>query len=172
MRRFFRALGVGLEVVARPLPHVIQPVQGAAERVIGQPPPGGDFQKLLDQRDRPAHVRSAEVLGREGQQRLQEVLVILVERRAAPPPLRVPQGFGVVGLAVRLHPVVDALPGHPEHAGQVGDGAATVELQDGKGAPQHPGVQRFRQLAPQAASLPSSEVELAHALPPDRRSVS
>ena len=88
-------------------------------------------------------MRSAEVLRREGQQRFQEVLVILVQRRVAPPPLRVPQRLGVVGLAVRLNPVVDALPRHPEHAGEVGDGAAAVELEDGQGAPQHAGVQRL-----------------------------
>src|SRR5436190_2064410 len=100
MRLFFLALGVGVQVMARPLPHITQPVQRAAERVVGQPPPRGHFQKLLDQGDRPAHMRSAEVLRREGQQRFQEVLVILVQRRVAPPPLRVPQRLGVVGLAV------------------------------------------------------------------------
>src|SRR5437762_5499271 len=35
MRRFFLALGVRLQVVPRPLPHEIQPVQRAAQRVVG-----------------------------------------------------------------------------------------------------------------------------------------
>jgi len=48
MRRFFLALGVRFQVVARPLPHVIQPVQRAAQRVVRHPPPDGDFQELLE----------------------------------------------------------------------------------------------------------------------------
>jgi hypothetical protein len=168
MRRFFLALGVGVQVAARPLPHVIQPVQRAAERVVGEPPPGGDLQELLQQGDRPAPMRSAQVLGREGEKGLQQVLVIFVQRRVAPPSLLVPQRLGVVGLGVRLDPVVDTLPGHPEHAGEVRGGAPPVELQDGQRAPKDAGIGGSRELTPKAAPLPSSKVEPAHALLPDR----
>jgi hypothetical protein len=71
MRRFFVALGVRLQVVARPLPHVIEPAQRPAQGIVGHPPSRGDFQELLKQGDRPAHVRAAQVLGREGQESLQ-----------------------------------------------------------------------------------------------------
>jgi len=172
MRRFFLALGVRVQVAARPLPHVIQPAQRAAERVAGEPPPGGDLQELLQQRDRPAYMRGAQVLGRQGEEGFQQVLVILVERRGAAPALRVPQGRGVVGLGVRLDPVVDTLPGYAEHAGQVRRGAPPVESQHGQRAPKGAGVRGFRELTPQAAPLPGSEVEPAHALLPDRQSVS
>src|SRR3954468_19674969 len=64
MRRFFLALGVRLQVVARPLPDVIQPVQGAAQRVARHLTPRSEFQKLLEQGDRPARVRAAQVLRR------------------------------------------------------------------------------------------------------------
>jgi hypothetical protein len=79
-------------------------------------------------------VRAAELLGREGKQGLQQALVVFVQRRVAPPPNLVPQGLGVVALGVVPDPVVDALPGHPEHAGDVSGGAPLVDLQDGQGA--------------------------------------
>jgi hypothetical protein len=47
MRRFFLALGVRLQVVARPLPRVVQPAQRAAQRVVRHLTPDGDFQELL-----------------------------------------------------------------------------------------------------------------------------
>jgi hypothetical protein len=164
MRRFFLALGVRLPVVPRPLPHVIQPVQGAAQRVVGYLPPRGEFQELLEQGDRPAHVRAAQVLGREGQEGLQQMLVVFVQRPMTPRPLLVPQRLGVMALGVGPDPVVDTLPGHAEHPGDVGGGAPLVELQDGQCAPQEAGVQGFLQLAPQAAPLPGGQVESAHAL--------
>jgi hypothetical protein len=86
MRRFFLALGVRLQVVARPLPCVVQPVQRAAHGVFRHPPPRDDFQELLEQGGRPAHVRAAELLGREGKQGLQQALVVFVQRRVSPPP--------------------------------------------------------------------------------------
>jgi hypothetical protein len=141
MRRFFLALGVRLQVVARPLPGVIQPVQRAAHGVVGNPPSYGNVQKLLEQGDGPAHVRAAQVLGREGEEGLQQVLVILVQRPVTSAPRLVRQGLGVMALGVRLDPVVDTLPGDPEHAGHLSGGAPLVELHDGQRAPQEAGVQ-------------------------------
>jgi hypothetical protein len=134
MRRFFLALGARLQVVPRPLPRIIQPVQRAAQGVVRHLPPEGDFQELLEQGDRPAHVRAAELLGREGKQGPQQALVVFVQRRVAASPRLVPQGLGVMALGVGPDPVVDALPGHAEHAGDVSGGAPLVELQDGQGA--------------------------------------
>ena len=164
MRRFFLALGVRLQVVPRSLPHVIQPVQRAAQRVVGYLPPRGDLQALLEQGDGPAHVRAAQVLGRKGEEGLQQVFVVFVQRRVASPALLVAQRPGVMALGVGPDPVVDALPGHPEHAGDISGGAALVELQDGQGAPQEAGIQGFLQLAPEAAPLPGGQVEAAHGL--------
>jgi hypothetical protein len=168
MRRFFLALGVRLQVVARPLPHVIQPVQRPPQGIVRHPPPRGDLQELLEQGDRPAHVWAAQVLGREGQEGPQQVLVILVQRPLTPRPLLVIQRLGVMALGVGPDPVVDALPGHPEHPGDVGRGAPLIEFQDGQGAPQEAGVQGFLQLAPQAAPLPGGQVQSAHVLLPHR----
>ena len=150
--------------MARPLPRVIQPVQRAPHGVFRRAPPRDDFQELLEQGDRPAHVRAAQVLGREGQEGLQQALVVFVQRRVAPPPPLVPQGLGVVALGVGPDPVVDALPGHAEHAGDVSGGAPLVELQDGQGAPQEAGIQGLLELTPQAVTLPGGQVEPAHAL--------
>jgi hypothetical protein len=79
MRRFFLALRVRVQVVAGPLPHVVQPVQRPAQRVPGDPLLRGDLQDLLEQRHCPVHVRVAEVLGRAGEEGLQQVLVVLVQ---------------------------------------------------------------------------------------------
>jgi len=164
MRRFFLALGVRLQVVTRPLPHVIEPVQRPAQGIVRHPPSRGDFQELLKQRDRPAHVRAAQVLGREGQEGSQQMLVVFVQRPMTSRPLLVSERLGIMALGVGPDPVVDTLPGHAEHTGDVGSGAPLVELQDGQGAPQEAGVQGFLQLAPQAAPLPGGQVESAHAL--------
>jgi len=164
MRRFFLALGVRLQVVSGPLPHIIQPVQRAAQRVVGHLPPRGDVQELLEQGDRPAHVRTAQVLRREGQEGLQQVLVVFVQRPMTSRPFLVPQRLGVMALGVGRDPVVDTLPRHPEHPGDLGGGSPLVELQDGEGAPQEAGVQGVLQLAPQASPLPGGQVESAHVL--------
>jgi hypothetical protein len=140
MRRFFLALGVGLQVVARPLPHVVQPVQRAAHGVLRHLPLRGDIQELPEQGDGPAHVRAAQVLGREGEEGLQQVRVVLIQRRVPSPPRLVPEGLGVMAVGVGLDPVVDTLPGHAEHAGDVRSGTPLVELQDGEGTPQEAGV--------------------------------
>ena len=95
------------------------------------------------------------------------MLVVLVQRPMTSRPFLVPQRPGVTALGIGPDPVVDTLPGHPEHTGDVGGGAPLVELQDGQGAPQEAGVQGFLQLAPQAASLPGSQMESAHALLPN-----
>jgi hypothetical protein len=90
--------------------------------------------------------------------------VVLVQEGAAPPAFLVLKGRGVKGFRVRLDPVVDGLPGHAEHAGQLGGGAARVELQDGKGPLEHAGLPRLGELTPQASPLPGCQVEPAHSL--------
>lgn len=139
-------------------------MQRAAQRVVGHLTACGDFQEILEQGDRPVHVRAAPVLGREGQEGFQQVLVVLVQRPVTPRPLLVPQRLGVMALGVGPNPVVDTLPCHPEHTGDVGGGTPLVELQDGQSAPQEAGVQGLLQLAPQAMSLPGGQVKSAHAL--------
>src|SRR5512135_1090666 len=64
IRRFFLALGVRIQVVAGPLPDVVQPVQSPAKRVLGDPLRRGHLQDFEEQGHRPTGVRIAEVLGR------------------------------------------------------------------------------------------------------------
>jgi hypothetical protein len=71
MRRFFLALGVRVQVVSRPLPHVVQSLQNPAKGVIGYPSFRGDLQDRAEQRHRPTHMRVAEILGRNGEESLQ-----------------------------------------------------------------------------------------------------
>jgi hypothetical protein len=109
-------------------------------------------------------VRKAQVLGREGEEGLQQVLIVFIQRRMASPTFLIPQCLGVMALAVRLDPVVDALAGHPEHAGELGSGPPAVELQDGQSAPIEAGVRSLCELALQTTPVPGSQVEPAHAL--------
>ena len=139
-------------------------MQCPAQRVIGQPLPRGDLQNVLEQGDRPTRVRVAEFLGRKGQENPQQVLLVFVHRPVAPPSRLVLERLGVVGLGIRLDPVVDARAGYAEHAGQVGDGTPPVELQVGQSSSQDARVQGLRELAPEALALPRGQVESAHVL--------
>lgn len=96
------------------------------------------------------------------------MLVVFVQRPVTTRPLPVSQRLGVAVLGIGPDPVVDALPGHAKHVGDVGCGAPLVVLQDSQGAPQEAGVKGFLQLAPQAVPLPRGQVESAHALLPHR----
>src|SRR5262245_24515710 len=49
IRRFFLKQGVGLQVVARALPGVVQPPQRPPQGVLRQPPPGGAVEGVLEQ---------------------------------------------------------------------------------------------------------------------------
>jgi hypothetical protein len=92
------------------------------------------------------------------------VLLVFVQRGVASPSWLVLEGCRVMVLGVDFDPVVNALPGYAEHAGQIGDRASVVELQNGKRAPQETGIQGFRELTPETPSLPRSKVKLAHVL--------
>src|SRR3954469_1761144 len=62
MRRFFVALGVGVEHVARPLPDIPQVVHLSADGRLGQALRAPAFQVLAQQRDGPGDRLVAEVL--------------------------------------------------------------------------------------------------------------
>ena len=164
MRRFFLALGVRLQVVARPLPDVVQPMQGPAKRVFGYPLLRGDLQDLAEQWHRPTCVRIAEVLGRSGEESPQQVLLVLIQQARTPPASRVLERRGVAVLDVSPDPVIDALSGHSEHASDVGGGATPVEFQDGEGTPEEAGIPRLRALTTEVPPLPGSQFESAHGL--------
>ncbi len=168
MRRFFLALRVGQEVVTRPLPDVVQPVQGPADRVVGQPLVQEVLQQVAQQRHRPVGVRGAEVLRGQQQEGFQQVLGVLVQCRRASPALGVLKRGGVVAVAVGLDPVVDALPGDAEEVRNLYDRPPGVELQDGERPPQEAGVERLSQLASEAAALPRGQMKAAHADSLDR----
>jgi hypothetical protein len=162
MRRFFLALRVRVQVIARPLPHIVQPVQCPAQGVLGHPLIRGDLQDLAEQGHRPTGVRIAEVLGRGGKESLQQVLLILIQQGRTPPASLVLERRGVAALEVSPHPVIDALSGHSEHASDVGGRATLVELQDGEGPPEEAGIPGLRELTTEAPPLPGSQFESAH----------
>jgi hypothetical protein len=162
MRRFFLALRVRVQVVAGPLPDVVQPVQGPAKSVFGHPLLRGDLQDLAEQGHRPTDVRIAKVLGRGGKEGLQQVLLVLIQQGMTPPASLVLEGRGVAALNVSPDPVIDALSGHSEHASDVGGGATVVELQDGEGTPEEAGIPGLRELTTEAPPLPGSQFESAH----------
>ena len=92
-------------------------MQRPANRVVGVAPPGGEFQDVLEQGDGPAGVGIAVILRRADEECRQQVLLILAQCRAASPARFVVQRRRIMGVQVGVYPVVDALPGHPEHPG-------------------------------------------------------
>jgi hypothetical protein len=92
------------------------------------------------------------------------MLLVFVQQRATAPASLVLQRRRVVVLGVNLDPFVDTLPGHREHAGDIGGAATVVELQDGQGPAKQAGIRGLRELTPEAPPLPGSQVEPAHGL--------
>jgi len=164
MRRFFLALGVRLEVVARPLPDVVPAPQRPPEGRVGDALVGDELKDLPQQGHRPTGGRVAEVLGRDGEEGLQQVFLVLVEQRGPATAGLVGQRGGVAVAQVRRDPVVDALAGDAEHAGNVSGGAPEVELQDREGAAVEAGVRGASELTAELPPLPGCEVKPAHAL--------
>lgn len=154
MRRFFGALRVRVEVVARPLPDVTQAVQGPAHGVLGDLGLGQGLQGLAEQGNRPAHVRGAEVLGREAEQGLQHVLLVFVQQAVPAPARLVQERPRVAGVRVGFDPMVDTLAANAQHPSQVGDGVTAVHLQNGQGTTEHAGIAGRGQLAPESLALP------------------
>jgi hypothetical protein len=125
---------------------------------------GGKLQRFLEQGHGPVRLGITEFLGRAGQQRLQHVFLVFVQRRRPSSAGLVLERRRVAVPQVILDPVVNALPGHPEHARHLRGGPSLVELQDGQRAPQDAGIQGLHELTPQAPSLPPSQIEFAHRL--------
>jgi hypothetical protein len=164
MRRFFLALGVEVQIVAWPLPHVIQAVQGSAQGVIRYLLPRRDFQNLMQKGQGPTRVGVAQFLGGEGEEGLQQVQLVFVQERGTPPPFLILQRGGVEGLRVCRDPVMHTLPGHAKHPGDIGSGTAVVKLQNGQGTPEEAGIPGLQELTSETLPLPGSQVEPAHVL--------
>lgn len=113
-------------------------------------------------------MRVAQVLGRARQQCFEQMLMVLVQQRRTSPSRGVLQRGGIEGLGVGPHPVVNTLTRHPEHPGNIQDGAALIVLQDSESASQQAGIPRFAELAAQAPSLSGGQVKPAHAFHPYR----
>src|SRR5262249_3333704 len=111
IRRFFLALGVRDQVVARALAGESQPLPSAARRVLGDPQPRGTLQDLLEQWHGPARVWVAELPGWDGENSLQEPLSLFVQQPVTAVAPVIFQRRRIVVLRVGLDPVVDALPG-------------------------------------------------------------
>lgn len=107
-------------------------------------------------------MRIAEALRGLDHQRRQELLSPLGQDRWAPAPLPVAEHRRVRLAEEGRGPVVDALPGHAEHAGDLGGGPTTVEFQHGEGPPVGASVVRFIELLTELTSLPVLELEPAH----------
>jgi hypothetical protein len=137
-------------------------VQRPTQSLLGHPLVRGDLQDFLEQGQRPGRVRVAVILGRLGEEGLQQVLLVLIQRRVTPPAGLVLERGGIVVLGVGPDPGVDRLPADAEHAGDVGGGATMIELQDSQGLAEQAGIPGMCELTSQASPLPGSQVELAH----------
>jgi hypothetical protein len=90
------------------------------------------------------------------------VLLVFVQQPVTPSTSLVLKRRGIVVLGISLDPIVDTLPGHAEHAGDVSGWTTVVELQDGEGPPKQTGIPGLSELTPEALPLPGSQVEPAH----------
>ncbi len=132
MARFFLALRVGRQHVAVALPDVAQPLQLAADRVVGQPQPGAALQVLSEDGDRPVHRGVAQLVGALAEAGPQQRLQVIGPQARAARAVTVPQGGGPGGALEGAGTVVDALAGDAQRLGDVGDGLAPVEFEDGQ----------------------------------------
>jgi hypothetical protein len=107
-------------------------------------------------------VRIAELSGRDGEDGLQLPPAVFVQQRATALAALILERRRIVVPRVHLDPVVDALPGHAEHAGDVSGRATIVELRDGEDSPIQARISRLGESAPEALPLPGSQVETAH----------
>jgi hypothetical protein len=90
------------------------------------------------------------------------VLLVFLQQRGPPAAGQVLERGGIVVLGVDLDPGVDRLAGDAEHAGDIGGGAAMVELQDSQGLAEQAGIPGLWELTPEAPPLPGSQIEPAH----------
>jgi hypothetical protein len=60
-------------------------MQGTAKGILRGPSLRGDLQDLLEEPYGPIRVRGAEILGRDGQERLQQMLLVFVKQRPTSP---------------------------------------------------------------------------------------
>jgi hypothetical protein len=93
-----------------------------------------------------------------------QALDVLAEPWRSARPIRVEKNSRVAGLGIGGDPVGDALTSHAEPTGDVGSGAAAVELQDGQGAAVQPSVAGLGQLPLQTPALVVGQLELAHGI--------
>jgi hypothetical protein len=131
MARFFLALGVGRQGVAGPLPEVVQAPQPAAEGVIGQPPAAASLQVISEEGDGPVRSRIAQLVGAPPQGGHQHRLQFLRPDRGPSTAVVVFEGGRIAPDLEGARPVVDGLPRHPQPLGDLGDGFAFVQRQDG-----------------------------------------
>ena len=138
---FFPQLRIGVQGVARPLPGVVQPVQFAAQRVLGEVLAGTASQVFLKQADRPLGGSVVKVLRRLLEQLEQEGAALARQEAGPSRAVAVTQDSGVVPLAVRLDPKVDHTQSHPQASRHAGDGFALGDFEDGQGAAVDPSIE-------------------------------
>jgi hypothetical protein len=162
MRRFFVALGVGVEDVARPLPDVPEPVEHAPDGVVRREQARAPVQLQLKQRRGPIRVRVSELLGRLLHQGPEEPFRRFGQEARAPATGVVGQRSRGVVASERGGPVVDALPRHAEHLGDLGGGPASVEFQHGQCPAIRTRLGDRLELSEEATALPVGQFEPAH----------
>jgi len=114
-------------------------------------------------------MRIAEILRGPAHQRRQEPFGLPGQDGRAPATVQVAEHGRVRFAGEGRGPVVNALPGHAEHLGDLGGGATTVEFQHGQGPPVGAGVGGPIELPAELASFPIFQLEPAHLDLPSER---
>jgi hypothetical protein len=162
MRRFFLALGVRVEDVARPLPDVSQLVHLPANRRLGEVRLAPTPQVLAQQRDGPFDSLVAEILRAPPEAGDEGRLEVLGPQAGVVAPALVGQSGRVSCPLIAVDPVVDAHATGAEHTGDFGNGAPRSGLQDSEGTAEESGVGGIAQLLFQSASLGVGQSQAAH----------
>jgi hypothetical protein len=136
--------------------------QPAPHRLVRGPHPRALLQLLLEDGHRPVRMRIAEILRRPAHQRRQESFGPLDQDGRAPAPVAIAEHRGVRFLEEGRGPVGDALPGDPEHVGDLGGGPTAVEFEHGQGPPVGASVSCLIELLTKLTSLPMLQFESAH----------
>ncbi len=166
MRRFFLALRVGRQDVARPLPGVLQLMELTADRSLGDALVLPVLQVLLEQGHGPLHRLITEVRRPPPQGGGEGRLEVLGPQRGTVAPALVGQCGWVARLAIAVDPVVDANPAGAQEPGDVGNGPPGSRFQDRPGAAKQARIRGASELLFEPMLLGGGDSEVTHGAPP------
>jgi hypothetical protein len=165
IQRFFLSVRVGLEHVARALPHLVPLVQRASDGAHRDVDPHSHRQKRAEQRRRPAGRRVAEGVRGLLQEPHQQPSHRRRQLRRASVAYAVTESAQPSALVEAAHPIVQGLPRHAEARRNLGLRRATIELQERNDALHDPPIPYALQRRSKPSPLPRRQPKVPHGSP-------